>query len=300
MMKKIFTLLMLGIFSVTTISAEENVLWEGDYNISWELPDGDEHKEWKGLGQDDFAAMEAGQKLNFYFAICEAEYHAYKFDDWSWEALPGCAQVDINEDTKVVFEVTQEMKDAIAANGFAIHGHGIHLTKVTKEVEGGTPSNILWEGDYNISWELPDGDAHKEWKELGQADFAAMEAGQKLNFYFAICEAEYHAYKFDDWSWEALPGCAQVDITEDTKVVFEVTQAVKDAIAAGGFAIHGHGIHLTKVEKEVAEEGQTTVSSILRGMDNAGKQEFYNLSGQRVQQPAKGLYIVNGRKYIVR
>ena len=83
-------------------------------------------------------------------------------------------------------------------------------------------------------------------------------------------------------------------------MVFEVTQAVKDAVAAGGFAIHGHGIHLTKVEKVTADEGETTVFSVLRGMDDGGKQEFYNLSGQRVQQPAKGLYVVNGRKYIVR
>ena len=298
-MKKLFTLLMLSIFSVTTISAEESVLWEGDYNISWELPDGDEHKEWKGLGQADFAAFEAGQKLYFYFTLCEANYHSYKFDNYGWEALPGQAQVDITEDKKVVFEVTQEIKDAIAAGGFALHGHGIHLIKVTKETEGETSNNIMWEGDYNISWELPDGDGHKEWKELGQADFAALKAGQKLDFYFTLCEANYHSYKFDNYGWEALPGQAQVDITEDTKVVFEVTQEIKDAIAAGGFALHGHGIHLTKVVKEPFDEGEATAISAIKSV-NAGNNQYYNLNGQRIQKPAKGLYIVNGKKYMIR
>ena len=40
-------------------------------------------------------------------------------------------------------------------------------------------------------------------------------------------------------------------------------------------------------------EGNTT------GIESVGsKGEFFNLAGQRVAQPAKGLYIVNGKKVI--
>ncbi len=40
------------------------------------------------------------------------------------------------------------------------------------------------------------------------------------------------------------------------------------------------------------------ISDLLRSTDNA--QRFYNLQGQRVMQPTKGLYIVNGKKVIIK
>jgi len=161
---------------------------------------------------------------------------------------------------------------------------------------------VLWEGDHNVSWEEPEGSANREWKELGQADFAAMEAGQKLYFYFdVVAEAEYHKYNFDDLSWVALPGheaehAETFSFSENTKVEFEVTQEIKDAIAAGGFAIHGHGFHVVKVTKLVP--GQTTIISPSVGrVDNTN---VYDLNGQLVAQPTKGLYIMNGKKIIIK
>ena len=35
-------------------------------------------------------------------------------------------------------------------------------------------------------------------------------------------------------------------------------------------------------------------------MKTVGNEKFYNLAGQRIAQPTKGLYIVNGKKYIVK
>ena len=111
----------------------ETDLWVGDWYVSWDLEDGDEHKEWKALGQEDFANMQVGQVLYFYFGYeKDAVYHQYRFDDWAWEILPGHQVVDIYEDVKVPFVVTQDIKDAIAKMGFAIHGHGFRVTKVTK------------------------------------------------------------------------------------------------------------------------------------------------------------------------
>ena len=92
-MRNIFTIFVLSLCSAISLTAAETTLWEGDYNVSWELPDGDSHKEWKELGQADFAEFEVGQKLFFYLtSVQDAEYHAYKFDDWAWNALPGQAQ----------------------------------------------------------------------------------------------------------------------------------------------------------------------------------------------------------------
>ena len=43
-------------------------------------------------------------------------------------------------------------------------------------------------------------------------------------------------------------------------------------------------------------EGNTTGIESVKSVGSKG--EFFNLAGQRVAQPAKGLYIVNGKKVI--
>ena len=48
------------------------------------------------------------------------------------------------------------------------------------------------------------------------------------------------------------------------------------------------------------EEGETTALSEVRGLKSEVRGEFYNLNGQRVAQPTKGLYIVNGRKVVIK
>lgn len=47
-------------------------------------------------------------------------------------------------------------------------------------------------------------------------------------------------------------------------------------------------------------DGNTTSVNDVRSKMEEGRGEFYNLNGQRVAQPTKGLYIVNGKKYVVK
>ncbi len=48
------------------------------------------------------------------------------------------------------------------------------------------------------------------------------------------------------------------------------------------------------------DEGETTSLNEVRGLKADVRGEFYNLNGQRVAQPTKGLYIVNGRKVVIK
>ena len=52
------------------------------------------------------------------------------------------------------------------------------------------------------------------------------------------------------------------------------------------------------VSASVFIEGSTGVIEV-RGETEAGRNDIYNLNGQRVTQPRKGLYIVNGKKLII-
>ena len=47
-------------------------------------------------------------------------------------------------------------------------------------------------------------------------------------------------------------------------------------------------------------EGETTAIVEVNGGMTVNRNEFFNLAGQKVQNPTKGLYIVNGKKYIVK
>ena len=300
-MKKIYSVLVLAFVALATLSAAERDLWTGKWSVSWDKPDGDEHREWKQLGQSDFAAMEAGSTLYFYFEVeTEAAYHKYNFDNYGWNALPGHeaehdSDFGFGENTKVSFVVTQDIKDAIAEGGFAIHGHGFEVVKVSILEDDDQPAEgVIWSGNWYVSWELPDGDEHKEWKGIGQEDFASFKLNDTLCLLLEIVPTdEYHSYKLDDYGWNALPGQAQVDFSADTEVRLVITEAVKNAVATGGFALHGHGFNIVQA-RVAAYNTPSAVESV--AIRNDGIR--YNLLGQPVGEDYKGIVILNGKKMI--
>lgn len=310
-MKKIFTFLVLSIMAITSAIAAETLLWEGSWYVSWEEPEGSEHREWKHLGQADFAAYEVGSTVCFYMEqAVGAEYAKYQIDNWSWVLLPGQSGTDFSGNTIAKLPITQEVKDAIAEGGFAIHGHGFNVVKATLTDEAGEEpqpqGDVLWEGDHFVSWHHADGNPNKEWKFLSQATFAGIEDGATLYFLFEANpitidptntdDQEYSAYKFDDGWWGTLPGQGQIDFTNDTVATLVVTAEIKGIVAERGFAIHGHGFNVKKVSLSPIEILPTKVENV--AIKNDGIR--YNLMGQIVDESYKGIIILNGRKMIVR
>ena len=307
-MKKIFTFLVLSIMAMTSAIAAETVLWEGSWYVSYDEPEGSEHREWKHLGQADFAAYEVGTTVCFYMEQAEgATYAKYQIENWSWVLLPGQTATDFSGNTVAKLPITQEVKDAIAAGGFAIHGHGFNVVKATLTDEAGEDpqepqGDVLWEGDHFVSWHYPDDKEHaanREWKFLSQATFAGFAAGTTLYFQFEPAPTEdnaYSAYKFDDGWWNALPDHGQVDFVNDTVATLVVTEEIKGIVAEKGFAIHGHGFNVKKVSLAPIEITPTAVDNV--AIKNDGIR--YNLMGQKVDENYKGVVILNGRKMIVR
>lgn len=118
-----------GLFLVS----EAKVVWSGNHYVSWALPDGDPNKEWRGISQEEFAKYEVGHLLTITLKIKpEDTYHQYQIDDWDWASLPGQTKTDLTQETTdVEVEITQELKDRVAAKAFCIHGHGFFVTLVT-------------------------------------------------------------------------------------------------------------------------------------------------------------------------
>ena len=308
-MKKIFTFFALSIMAMA-VMATETVLWEGSWYVSWDEPEGSEHREWKHLGQADFASYELGTTVCFYMEQAEgATYAKYQIDNWSWILLPGQTGTDFSGNVVAKLPITQEVKDAIAAGGFAIHGHGFNVVKATLTDEAGEEpqpqGDVLWEGDHFVSWHHADGNPNKEWKFLSQATFAGLAEGSTLYFLLHANpmtvdptntdDQMYSAYKFDDGWWGTLPGYGQVDFVNDTVATLVVTAEIKGIVAERGFAIHGHGFNVQKVSLSPIEI-PTSVENV--AIKNDGIR--YNLMGQIVDENYKGIIIINGRKMIVR
>ena len=306
-MKKIFTFLVLSIMAMTVMAAEQ-ILWEGSWYVSWDLPEGDEHREWKHLGQENFASYEVGTTVCFYMEQAEgAEYAKYQIDNWSWVQLPGQVGTDFSGATVAKLPITQNVKDAIAAGGFAIHGHGFNVVKATLTTESGNEpqSDVLWEGDWFVSWHYAESDtehaANREWKFLSQATFATLEVGATLYFHLAANPISiegsdlYTAYKFDDGWWGTLPGYGQVDFVNDTVTTLVITDEIKAIVAQRGFAIHGHGFNVKKVSLSTIN-----IPSAIENVSIKNDGIRYNLMGQRVDKNYKGVVILNGRKMMVR
>ena len=306
-MKKIFTFMVLSIMAMTVMAAEQ-VLWEGSWYVSWDLPEGDEHREWKHLGQENFANYEVGSTVCFYMEkAAGAEYAKYQIDNWSWVQLPGQVGTDFSGATVAKLPITQEVKDAIAAGGFAIHGHGFNVVKATLTTDAGDgqQTDVLWEGDWFVSWHYLDSDtenaAHREWKQLSQTTFAGLEAGTTLYFLLGAKPISiegsdpYTAFKFDDGWWNSLPGHDQVDFVNDTVATLVVTEEIKGLVAERGFAIHGHGFSVKKVSLSAIE-----IPSAVENVAIKNDGIRYNLMGQRVDENYKGVVILNGRKMMLR
>jgi len=73
------------------------------------------------------------------------------------------------------------------------------------------------------------------------------------------------------------------------------SESVYNTIKQKGLIIHGTGVTLTKA---IMKSGTTGISAAT--FTPSGNQPIYNLQGQRISKPKKGLYIQNGKKYIAR
>ena len=94
-----------------------------------------------------------------------------------------------------------------------------------------------------------------------------------------------HNYVFG-WSDPADPGFYLVNDKEPN-------------LAAGKAYLHADNLTVgARLSIDFGEGDVTAINKVEAAKQNAG--EYYNLSGQRVAQPTKGLYIVNGRKVVIK
>ena len=74
--------------------------------------------------------------------------------------------------------------------------------------------------------------------------------------------------------------------------------AGKAYIEVPNSAFSGSGANELTISFE--EDGDVTGISEMKAMRNVGRETFFDLQGRQVTQPTKGLYIVNGKKVVLK
>ena len=211
-----------------------------------------------------------------------------------------------------VFSFDQETFKNFKTKGMLFQGHGILVKKVvlipgeSTGPDEGSDSEVFWEGDQMLDW----GDGLQLL--IPAEKFAAYGKGVKLGLSYTLDFTDYNMIQLFYGDWKSNPSFIiegkeyEKEYTPSTvhglnngdDGMSELTfnEAVYNEISEKGIALQGHGIRLKKVT--LGKSGGTGIQSVVKATIDDGV--IYNLAGQRVTNPTKGIYIKNGRKFIVK
>ena len=306
-------------------AAKETVVFEGEQQLEWggaiQFPssffDGLSDAELELTYTEKFDQFEGGEANS---------YLQFWYNDWSSMINFTVDGQVINETLEVnkfynstsgtdhttLFTFDAETFKNFKKKGMLFQGHGVLLKKAVlkaKAKEGGdepATSEVFWEGDEMLDWDdglqLP----------IPGERFENYGKDVKLIFHYTLDFTDYNMIQLFYGDWSSNPSFIingqQIDkefrpsdvhgLKNGDDGVSELTfsENVYNEIIARGIAVQGHGLRLKKVV--LAGPKSTGIQSVVRTTNQ--KDIIYNLSGQRVTSPRKGIYIQNGKKFVIK
>lgn len=266
---------------VTTDTDKEidpNVIWEGEYKISG----------WNSGAEFPVGKVKAGDILTYTFTEAGSESAQVLVKGSDWNNLLGTTKITRKDMATgaVVVGVTQEMIDKCGGKIF-LQGEGDCVcTKITKtgefdaksvaaygsRIPGVTVFAVIPEGTAKVAVEF---DAVPEWAQL--------------------CDKS--------WTDKEFPSETS---NEGKTITYTITPEFVTAVATDKeFIINGGGANVVKVyypsETESGIAGIAAEKEIVNVYDLAGRVVRHNIdSANAVNGLAKGIYIVNGKKVLVK
>ena len=196
--------------------------------------------------------------------------------------------------------------------GLLFQGHGILVKKVVlnavkEDPNPGGDEEVFWEGDAVLDW----GDGLQ--LIIPAEKFAAYGKGVKLGLYYTLDFEDYNMIQLFYGDWKSNPSfiiegkeyekeytpSTVHDLNNGDDGMSELTfsEAVYKEVSEKGIALQGHGLRLKKVTL-ASGSGDTAIQGVVKAERNDGV--IYNLAGQRVTNPTKGIYIKNGKKFVIK
>jgi hypothetical protein len=106
-----------------------------------------------------------------------------------------------------------------------------------------------------------------------------------------------------------IPTLGLTEVTGDTKEILFLTTGNKLRHPSelpsnmkgfrAYFQLKGEAAQASSISLNLGD-GETTGIDDVRSQMSDVRGEYYNMNGQRVNQPAKGVYVVNGKKVIIK
>lgn len=212
-----------------------------------------------------------------------------------------------------VFSFDPETFKNFKTKGMLFQGHGIVVKKVVLHgvIEGDDPipdgTEVFWEGDAVMDW----GDGLQ--LTVPAENFAAHGKNVYMTLMYKLDYTDYNMIQLFYGDWSANPsfildagktyekefvpsdvyGIANGDVGVS---IVSFSEDVLNIILEKGIVMQGHGLHLLEVV--LTGTNETAIRSIDKTKNHEGT--IYNLAGQRVAHPTKGIYIRNGKKFVIK
>ena len=287
-MKKVF-LLMCLMATTTIVSATD--LWEGTHAVNWDNT--------LTIEATKFADAQVGQKIVIEFTNATGEVIELHSNGGMLPGTRFMHKLFADQSSMEVF-VTTGMLARLKESGLEICGTGFTATKAWYgDGKEGVDDNTVWTGFFWMD----------EWStlEVAKTSFDGINWSdyKAIRFYSEANRTNYVINVLTKWGDDGKLGdqntmtmtneYAELNIEniDMAAKLAEVDRLMVQCNKEGGDPFNFTAIVLVKKET-------TGIENVANSKERTANSLFFNLAGQRVPNPRKGLYIVNGKKVIMK
>ena len=285
-MKKIF-LLMCLMATTTIVSATD--LWEGTHAVNWDNT--------LTIEAAKFADAQVGQKIVIEFTNATGEVIELHSNGGMLPGTRYAHKLYADQSSMEVF-ITKGMLARLKESGLEICGKGFTATKAWYgDGKDNVDDNTIWTGFFWMD----------EWStlEVAKTSFEGINWSdyKAIRFYSEANRTDYVINVLTSWGDGGKLGdqttmtmtneYAELNI-ENIDVaakLAEVDRLMVQCNKEGGNPFNFTAIVLVKKET-------TGIKNVANCQEQTANSQFFNLAGQKVQNPGKGLYIINGKKVL--
>ena len=285
-MKKVF-LLMCLMATTTIVSATD--LWEGTHAVNWDNT--------LTIEAAKFADAQVGQKIVIEFTNATGEVIELHSNGGMLPGTRYAHKLYADQSSMEVF-ITKGMLARLKESGLEICGKGFTATKAWYgDGKDNVDDNTVWTGYFWMD----------EWSTLEVAktsfDGVTWSDYKAIRFYSEANRTNYVINVLTSWGDGGKLGdqttmtmtneYAELNIEniDMAAKLANVDRLMVQCNKEGGNPFNFTAIVLVKKET-------TGIKNVANCQEQTANSQFFNLAGQKVQNPGKGLYIINGKKVL--
>ena len=309
--------------------SNETVVFEGEQQLEWGTAINFTADLFTNLSSTSTVELTYTEKFDQFTGDEANSYLQFWYNDWSEmidfivDGQTISQTLEVNKyynsvsgtDHVTTFAFDNDTFRNFKKKGMLFQGHGILLKKAVliageaeePEPQEGGDSEVFWEGNEMMDWN------NGIQLTVPAENFAAHGQNVRLTLQYTIDmngASDYNMIQlfYGDWSTNPsfiingqtfdkefrpsdLNGAGNGDACTTT---ISFSEEVMKIILEKGIVMQGHGLRLNKVILETP----SGIKTVFKAKSNDGA--IYNLAGQRVYNPQKGIYIKNGKKFIVK